>query len=154
LIFPNNNRNTEADFSSLAMHSDKQSQRGFTNLLWAESLTTNPFASPQQSAQPPIQRGRIVLRFLAVLLWVAVGILAASTALALTTPEMNDRFERAPALFVTIVIVGLGLPLIGISLLGLSLWRRSRWPAIAGVAAFLPLVLMLLAIVVRNALRQ
>jgi hypothetical protein len=118
------------------------------------SVTTNPFASPQPSEPPPNERGRIVLRLFAALLWSVVGILAASTALALITPEMNDRFERAPTLFIVVTVVGLGLPLIGITLVGLALWRRSRWPAIAGVVAFLPLVLMLLAIVVRNALRQ
>jgi hypothetical protein len=93
----------------------------------------------------------MALRVVAVLLWSAVAFLTASTAFALTTPEMIDRFEQAPILFVTTAIVALALPLTGFSLLGVALWRRSRWPAIFGITAFLPLVLMILRLIIRGA---
>ncbi|REK18666.1 MAG: hypothetical protein DWQ37_03785 [Planctomycetota bacterium] len=71
--------------------------------------------------------------------------LTLATALSLLPqPENVERRVQNPALFFGLLAIAFGFPTLGFALLGSACWWRNGKLAVAGLAAFLPVVLVAL----------
>lgn len=103
-------------------------------------VVNNPYESPSPHANVvPSPWIGIVLRVLAVVLWLIDLLAIAMVWSILTMPENVERRASNPSLFYGLAIIGLAMPLLGIAFLGTALWRRSVRFLLAGLLSFLPL---------------
>jgi hypothetical protein len=114
-------------------------------LVECVGVDTNPYQSPPPDASRNSKLGIILLRLLAIGLWLICLLFAWGVCSALTRPENVERASSNPLRFWGLALAVFGLPCIGLLLLGIASWLRSRWLLIAGLAAFLPAICLTLA---------
>src|SRR5438132_8216483 len=108
-------------------------------------MDLNPYASPVPAERSRARGlGRLLLRFVAICLWLASLFLVLGIVTNWNRPEITARSAQNPILAAVIWVVGFVLPAVGFALLGFASWRRRWTLALIGVASFIPLLLFLL----------
>ena len=107
-------------------------------------MPPNPYESPKVPSGKANQTAIVVMRVFAVLAWILCLIPVTAFGVGFAVFEDFGRRRGLPASLLIGAVVALGLPTAGMALLGAACWRRSQWLAIAGLAAFVPLVIGLI----------
>jgi len=108
-------------------------------------MASNPYESPTPDASRHSTTATVLRYLIAIGCWFASLLLPLAYLLIAGRPEIVARRDDNLLLFVAIFGTMFGLPAIGLVLLGAASWRRSKWLALAGLIAFLPIILLTLA---------
>lgn len=113
----------------------------------------NPYESPGSSLPRRGNLAQALPRIAALVLWLIAALLVWQSLAALRVPDIVARYESNPPLFVFILTVAIAFPILGIGCFGVASWQRSKHMVIAGAVAFLPLLITIIWLMARDALR-
>jgi hypothetical protein len=117
-------------------------------------MESNPYASPKPEGNASPYLARLLLRFVAVFLWLTSLFLVLGIVSIWNRPEIAARTADNPSLAAVVWAAGMILPALGFAILGLASWRRRWGLALLGLlAGFMPLVTFIAFFAIRRALR-
>ena len=122
-------------------------------------MSTNPFEPPNEVNERPKPRAvkwwlAVLLKLVAIGLWVMALILVAASWDVLNRPELIPNRIFSPGLFWATAVVTFGLPVTSLLLFGIASWRRSKPFAYAGLGAIGLIPLYILCIFLIGTIRR